>query len=108
MCTRERQSDEILQAISDFETSIVSKLEDIEKSHEKERLILGKLQYARYAKLVAMYPNLHLFDPEMPKGKREEEEFCNTYTMDGAQQIYAPSSDEDDEDGSIDYRMESF
>ena len=83
-------------------------MEEIEKSHEKERSILGKLQHARYAKLVAMYPSLHVFDPEMPKVKREEDEICNTYAMDGVEHQYDYSSDEDDEDGSIDFRMERF
>ena len=101
-------SDEIFQDIGSFESSITSKLEEIEQSHEKERMKLSKLQYAKYTKLAAMYPSLHLFDSAMPKLKKHSEEQYKIRTGSEFQIECDYSSDEDDENMSIDYKIDGF
>ena len=105
---REGLSDEILEDINSLESSIISKLERIENSHINERQMLSKLQYARYEKLAAMYPSLHLFDPEMPKMKKKTEDRYRNITEGDFKQTYECSSSDDDENMSIDYRMDNY
>lgn len=80
----------------------------IENSHVKERLKLSKLQYARYEKLATMYPSLHLFDPEMPKRKKKAEEPYRNITETDFKGAHDYSSSDDDENMSIDYKMDSY
>ena len=104
-----RLSEDILEDINNLESNVSANIEKIEHTHAKERLLLSKMKHGRYVKLVSMYPNLNLFDPELPKMKKHEVEHSKSNAENKMRQKYYVSDDEDDDDieWPMDYKTDS-
>ena len=92
-------------AVKNLERDVSEKIEYLQRKHEQEILKLNGMQYAQTSKLVAMYPDLNMFDPAMPKSKKSKNaEVMPTYNI---EETELPCSDEESFiDMPIDYRTD--
>eukprot|EP00795_Rhopilema_esculentum_P002629 gene2630-826_t len=92
-------------AVNNLERDVSEKMEYLQRKHEKEMLKLNGMQYGQTSKLVAMYPDLNMFDPAMPKSKKSKyAEETPAYSIEESE---LPLSDEESfSDMPIDYRTD--
>ena len=95
---------DVLDAIEQLESSIVSIFNEVECRHTSERMILSKMQHGKYMALASMYPGLHAFDSGMPELNRDVKE----PKEEPAQMVDDDNDDEDDLDKPIYYKVDSF
>lgn len=98
--------EEIQEDIFELERRISSTVGTLDQQHEKERLKLSQMHYARISALLSMYPSLHVFDPSIPKPK-------NSKTKANEVPVYHDVrendyDDDDDGDMPIYYRMDGL
>lgn len=108
------------KGICDLEIRINSALKAMEESQARDRMILNKMQYAKYLALSNMYPNLHVFDPDLPQQKKYQEESKKDTNNEkegssGNVKLAVKYYDDDDNydydydyDMPIDYKTDSF
>ena len=80
---------------------IAREVTDIETRHVKERVLKSKMQIGKYERLLKMYPDLPLFDPDIPDlTQRRGQNPAAIYKPD----ISMDQNDNDEEDGEIYYK----
>ena len=64
---------EVDEEIEKLNNEIDTNINEIEEKHIAERLKFSRLQTGQNASLVSKYPDLHMFDPQLPKGWQRAE-----------------------------------
>ena len=62
---------EVNEEIEKLSNELDTIIKEIEEKHVTERLRFSRMQTGQYASLVSKYPDLHMFDPQLPKGWRK-------------------------------------
>ena len=109
MTISEQLSHDVLEEIDNLENKILSNLDRLEAAHTNEIVLLSKMQYAKHMALTSMYPALHLFDSEMPMGRRLDCQTAAHSDVKDPQQNCNISDDEEEyESMPIDYKIDAY
>ena len=101
----ERLSDVIPQDLRHLERSISEKFHKLEKCHANERIKLTRMKMGKLSALVYLYPALTMFDPDMAKlRKHEEDANYNTRSSVASRSYYSSDEEDSDYDRPIDYK----
>ena len=105
----EQMANQLGQDIARLEDALNRMFTALDQKHMQEILKLNRMEYGLQAALVAKYPQLRMFDPDLPFDPKINNKALYTPRNDEIEESTADASDEeDDQDMPIDYKMESY
>ena len=105
----EQMANQLGQDIARLDDALNRMFTALDQKHMQEILKLNRMEYGLQAALVAKYPQLRMFDPDLPFDPKSNNKALYTPRNDEIEESTADASDEDDDqDMPIDYKMESY